>query len=156
MDHTLDLACSVIGWPDGIAAAKSTTLRQVVDPDPEPLDAMFVTLEATRRLDELERLRLAVPHDNVELGRGDCETPEALTAPRRRLVEMHVPGQTVGELYDQVGGCKFAFESNLARVVEQGCLKVTALGVAPPQPGENRLTLVDVLLDNDLDRRLRA
>jgi hypothetical protein len=156
MDHTLDLACSVIGWPDGIVAAKSSTLRSLVDPDPEPLDALFVTLEATRRLDELERIRLAVPHDNVELGRGDAGGAGTLNPPRRRLVEVHKPGQTAGELYAEVGGCRFAFESNLARVVEDGCLKIEALGVAPPPPAENRLTLVDVMLDNDLDRRLRA
>lgn len=156
MDHTLDLACSVIGWPDGIAAAKASTLRQLVDPDPEPLDAMFVTLEATRRLDELERIRLAVPHDNVVLDRGDVAMSPGLGLSRVRLLEMHQPAQTAGELYDLVGGCKFAFEGNVARLVEDGCLRIASLGVAPAPPSENRLTLVDVLLDNDLDRRLRA
>lgn len=156
MEHTLDLACSVIGWPDGIVAAKSSVLRSLVDPDPEPLEALFVTLEATRRLDELERMRVVVPHDNVVLGRADAPNAETLSAPRRRLLETHVPGETSGQLYEHVGGCRFSFESALGRLVEEGHLTVDALGEAPPPPRPNGLTLVDVLLDNDLDRRLRA
>jgi hypothetical protein len=156
MDHTLDLACSVIGWEDGIVAAKSSSLRPLADPDPEPLEALFVTLEATRRLDELARIRLAVPHENVELLAGPAEPEDSLTPPRRRLLEQFTSGQTLGALYAEVGGCRFSFESNLARVIEESLIQIGSLGVAPPSSAENMLTLVDVLLDNDLERRLRA
>jgi hypothetical protein len=156
-EHTLDLACSVVPWPDGVVAASATNLRPLHDPESEPLDPVYATMEAARREDELARIRETLPHDNVRLGtRLGASTLADWEPGEKRLLDALVDNQTAGELYQEVGGCKFSFWRNLFAIMHRQAILCLEIG-RPPRPEKaNRLTLVDVLLDSDLDRRLMA
>ena len=155
-DHTLDLACSVIPWPDGIVSAQAAKLRPLTDPEPEPIEALFATIEAARRVDELQRIRMILPHDNIELEAGNAEEGEELAPAAQRLLETLRPGHTVGDLYGLIGGCKFSFLKRVRELIARGRLVRRHVGQAPEPAKESRTSLVDVVLDAHLDRRLRA
>ena len=153
--HTLDLSCSVVGWPDGIVMAECKPLRELTELEPLPLDPLFSTLEAARREDELERMQIIVPHDNVELGVGDDPQDETLTPAQQRTLEVHSNGLWFGELYQLLGGCKFTLVKNIHYLIGQGLLTSIAIGTAPI-PSPNTLTLSEALIESDQDVRLLA
>jgi hypothetical protein len=62
----------------------------------------------------------------------------------------------VDELYSRVGSCRFSFLKNLSALIDQGQIACVSIGPAPRPAEHQRVSLVDVLLDSDLDRRLRA
>ena len=153
----MDLACAVVLWPDGIVAASRHNLRSVKEPSATPLNTVFATMEAARRVDELDRIRQVIEHDNVRLGAGAAAASRSGHNPaEQRLLESFDGSQTVGELYQVVGGCRYNFLRNLEQLVDDGVLLCVEAGSPPPPPKENRLTLVEVALDRDLDQRLLA
>jgi len=153
--HTLDLSCSVVGWPDGIVMAECKQLRPLTELEPLPLDPLFSTLEAARRQDELERMQVIIPHDNVELGSGDEELTDDLTPAQVRTLEVHKNGLWFGELYQLLGGCKFTLVKNIHFLIGQGYLTSIAIGSAP-DPKPNTLTLAEALIDDGAAQRLHA
>jgi hypothetical protein len=155
-EHALDLACSVIAWSDGIVSATAAKLRPLTDPEPEPLEALYVTLEAARRIDELERVRIIVPHDNIELAEGDAAGTEDLDPAEQRLLETLRPRHTVGDLYGLIGGCKYSFIKRVRDLIGRGRLVRLCIGPKPKPAEADRTSLADVVLDAHLDRRLRA
>jgi len=155
-EYTLDLACSVVAWPDGVVAASATKLRPVNQLEATPIDPVFATLEGARRVDELARVSKLVQHDNVQLGAGDSKSNQAdLSAAQERMLASFDGSQTVGELYQLVGGCKYNFLGTLEELVAAGVLICLEAGPSPPEE-ENRTSLADVLVGSDLDRRLMA
>ena len=155
-EHTLNLACSVVFWSDGIVSAQSVKLRPIAEIEPDPLDPFFAVMEAARRQDELDRLRTFLPHDNVELDFADLAERDRLQPAARRLLEVFAAGDTVGRLYDKVGGSKFHFLKAVEELVTEAALRTVAVGPPPPEPASRPASLLDVLVDQDLERRLRA
>lgn len=156
VDHTLNLVCSVANWADGIVSAHAAKLRPLSDIEPRPLDPFFAVMETARREDELARLRVFLPHDNVELGIGDVEELEGLSPAVLRTFEIFEAGDSVARLYDKLGGSRFVFLQSVADLVTAGVLRTVAIGSPPPEPEPSTNSLVDILLDQDLAQRLRA
>lgn len=154
--HTLDLACSVVPWEDGVVAAHATALRPLVDPERAPLETLFVAMEAARRLDELERIREVIPHDNVELAPGEGDALDEPTPAQKRILDLLEASQMVDDLYARIGGCRFSLLKSIAGLIALDQVVCVSIGPAPRPAERNRVSLVDVLLDSDLDRRLRA
>lgn len=155
--HTLDLACSVASWPDGVVFATAAKLRSLDAPRAQPIETVFATMEAARRVDELQNIRQIVPHDNVTLGAGpNAQAPPRLDPGQQRLLEFFDGSQTVGELYQVVGGCRYNFMRNLEALLEAGVLACVEVGTPPEPAAPNRRTLLDVLLDNQSERRQLA
>ena len=156
-EHTLDLICSVATWPDGVVAASASRLRQLNEPESQPLDPVFAIMEATRRIDHLARIRETVPHDNVRLGVGHgSRGDKTYSPPQERLLQDFDGSYTVGQLHQVVGGCEYSFLRDLAELLDGGALVCTEVGAAPAPPEENRVSLADVLFDHDLDLHLQG
>jgi len=104
VDHTLNLTCSIVQWKDGVVSAHAANLRPLSDIEPQPLDPFFVVMEAARRADELGRMRVFMPHDNVELGLSEDAELEGLSPCMLRTLDLFEPGDTIGRLAEKVGG----------------------------------------------------
>lgn len=155
-DYTLDLSCSVIPWPDGVVSVHASKLRPLTDPESEPVDAVFTTMEASRRVDEFARLRRNLPHDNIELGKGKFADPGDLDAAEQRLLEMFRSRHTIGDLYRLIGGCRFSFLKRVSELIHRRHLTRLHVGSMPRPAGENQTSLVDVVFDGHLSHRLHA
>ena len=102
VDHTLNLTCEIAGWKDGIVSAQAANLRPLSDIEPQPLDPFFAVMEAARREDELGRLRVFLPHDNVKLGHCELAELEGLSPAMLRTLEVFEPGDTLGQLFGKM------------------------------------------------------
>ncbi len=126
------------------------------DIEPQPLDPFFAVMEAARRQDELGRIRVFLPHDNVQLDLEDSAELEGLSPAALRSLQVLEPGDTLGRLYEKMGGNRFLFLKSIADLITAAVLKTVAIGPRPPEPQPSRDSLVDVLLDQERDQRLRA
>jgi hypothetical protein len=156
VDHTLNLACTIARWTSGVVSAHAAKLRPLSDIEPQPLDPFFAVMEAARREDELGRLRVFLPHDNVELGPGDAEELEGLSPAMLRTLEVFETGDTLDRLYEKLGGSRFLFLKSVGDLITAAVLRTVAIGPRPPQPEPRSDSLVDVLLDQRKNHRLRA
>jgi len=155
-EHMLDLACSLVLWTDGVVAAHASSIRPLTDPEPEPLEALFVTMEAARRVDELGRIRDRLPHENIEIGPGDSSGEIGLSAGEQRLLETLQPRHIVDDLYRLIGGSRFTFLKRVDGLISRGLLSSLHVGPAPESTEENQTSLVDVVFDGHLAHRLHA
>jgi hypothetical protein len=127
IQHTLrcqieDAICDMFLWPRGLFYFRAEMLQDE-ELLPEPIDTLGLALEGARWMDELERIRQILVHDEVVLRRGELWPGEGLR-PLEHRVARNVDGErTLDELYNKVRGSYFrvlssAYHLCIARVLD--------------------------------------
>lgn len=156
VDHAVNTVCSVALWKEGVVFAQAMEPRPPEDIEQRPLDPFFAVMEAARRHDELTQVRTRLPHDNVELALGEAAAPKELPPAAARIVEILEPGDTVGTLYRRLGGDRYLYLTTLAELATDGAVRIVAVGSPPAEPPRRLASLVELLLDEEMDSRLKT
>ncbi|MEZ5333328.1 MAG: DUF4388 domain-containing protein [Thermoanaerobaculia bacterium] len=140
-----DSICGLFLWPRGVFhfAQEELSPEELL---PDPIHVMGIAMEGARWVDEHQRIREVVPHDNVILGLGKAWPGTTLPALARTITEEWIDGMTLEKLYRSVGGVKFRFLEALQVLLQADVLTVRSVGDTPLAVSEE-ITLRDLLLE---------
>ncbi len=150
--HIEELICDLFLWRRGIFYFRA-------EPPPEeeiladPIDSLAVTLEGTRWIDEMQRIRTVVANDQVLLRRTTPEPPTKLTPRQRRMVDHLDKPSQADELYKTVRGSYFRFFEALFELRKAGVIEVEE-GGAKGDATTLELPLYDLLLEQAAEEQV--
>ena len=140
-----DAVCDLFLWKRGIFFFQAE-LPQDEEILPHPINVMGLVMEGTRRLDEVERIRRVLVHDDVVLRRGDrWPGGDGLTAVQQRLLRMVDGQRPLGELYKKVRGSYFRFLDGAFRLCVGEVLDIAEVREAT-EGSTHELSVYDLLL----------
>ncbi len=125
-EHTLNLATLPLSWTEGWVCAERTESDHRLAVMPEPVDTIFLLMEAARRIDEITAMRKLLPDDDLSLEPGDVELPAETSLRQHRTLEMLEPQDTLGRLFERIGGSHYRFLETVHGLVRTGVLTVRA------------------------------
>jgi hypothetical protein len=132
-------------WPRGLFYYQEEMLSEE-DLLPEPIDTMGLLLEGTRWIDEMERIRRILVHDNVVIRRGPQWPGTDLSALDQRVARA-VDGQAVGELYRKVRGSYFRCLESIYRLCIASVLDIQDVREEVSGTGTFEMSVYDLLLE---------
>jgi len=132
-------------WPRGLFYFRGEMLHEE-ELLPEPIDTMGLTLEGTRWVDEMARIRQILVHDGVVMRRGELWPGEDLPPLQKRLARNVDGERTLGDLYKKVRGSYFRFLSAAYRLCIDRVLDIVEVGEIE-EPGTFEVSVYDLLLE---------
>lgn len=122
-----DAVCDLFLWSGGVFFFE-VDLPPAEEILPEPIHSMSLVMEATRWVDEHERIRRLFPHDHVILQRGVIP-PEVVLGPLEQRIVGAVDGETpLDRLYRSVRGSWFRFLEAAYQLCLTEILDIASLG----------------------------
>lgn len=140
-----DAICDMFLWPRGLFYFRSEMLQEE-ELLPEPIDTMGLSLEGSRWMDELARIREILVHDGVLMRRGEL-WPGGDLAPLPKRIARNVDGErTVGDLFKKVRGSYFRFLEAAYRLCIERVLDIVEVGEVE-EAGTFEVSVYDLLLE---------
>lgn len=137
-------------WPRGVFF--------LLDDEPDqprlempPIDPIRLVLEGVRQIDEVDRIRVRLPHEAVVLKPGPAWPGEELSHLATRIVGVFKRGTNLDDLHGATGGgyCQFITETD--QLLQAGVFDIETLG--EPEPETKTLSLLDLMLDRVHEER---
>ncbi|MCZ6727296.1 MAG: DUF4388 domain-containing protein [Acidobacteria bacterium] len=123
-DHIVNLATLPVSWKTGWIQAESRPLENSPALRPEPVDAIFVLMEASRRLDALHDLDAGLASTETVLIGGGENLPDDAPARWHQVLATHEPFSSLGAHYERVGGSYFLFIATVQQLLSANILEV--------------------------------
>lgn len=140
-----DAVCDLFLWKHGLFY-----LAQMELPDenllPEPIHTVGVVMEGTRWIDEYNRIRSRVEHDNITLRAGPAWPGKQLEGLKKRIVGHVEPREQLGDFYRRIGGSYFRFLEATYELLSERILEIDEIGPQRDTTMEN-ISLVDLMLE---------
>ena len=147
-----DLICDVFLWDRGIFFFQSDQ-PPAEDILAQPINTLGLVLEGTRWVDELNRIREALTHDNLFLRRATDKEPEDLSPRGAAMFRKLRSAMTIDKLYRLTGGSYFRFLTEASTLAQQNVLKVLDQGKSTPK-STHELPLSNLLLEQAAEEQL--
>lgn len=140
-----DAVCDTFLWPRGVFVFENETVPEG-EALADPWDVMSLTLEGTRWIDELARMRQVLVHDQVVLRRGPAWPPQDADPLERRVARAVEDGRSLEELYRETRGSYFRFLEAAYRLCLREVLDIATVG-SPRTADTVDLSIADLLLE---------
>ncbi len=147
-----DLICDVFLWDRGIFFFQSDQ-PPAEDILAQPINTLGLVLEGTRWVDELNRIREVLTHDNIFLRRVAQEEPEDLSPRGAAIFRKLKSAMTIGKLYKLTGGSYIRFMAEANSLEQQKVLKALDQGKSTPK-STHELPLSNLLLEQAAEEQL--
>ncbi len=147
-----DLICDVFLWDRGIFFFQSDQ-PPAEDILAQPINTLGLVLEGTRWVDELNRIRDVLGHDNLFLRRVTKEEPEDLNPRGAAMYRKLSSAMTIGRLYKLTGGSYFRFMAEAGTLEQRRVLRVIDEGKSTPK-STRELPLSNLLLEQAAEEQL--
>ncbi len=147
-----DLICDVFLWDRGIFFFQ-TDQPPAEDILAQPINTLGLVLEGTRWIDEVNRLREGIAHDNLYLRRVMKEEPEDLSPRGAAIFRKLKSAMTIAKLYKLTGGSYYRFLDEASKLAQRDVLRVLDQGKSTPKSTQE-LPLSNLLLEQAAEEQL--